>query len=514
VTAALRPAGPADVAALVSVFISAWRSGYRDVVPPDVLASLDPVTVAGWLGPLVGDETTSTVVATIEGQVAGFVRAGPDPDRPGGGYVAALYVDPRFGGRGVGRTLLDSALADLHRAGRAEVALWVFEANSRARLLYERAGFRPDGRRTVDPRWGAAQIGYLRRARNVAVPLAALPDVDLAPVVRFEVERVHQPLRRPFRTALRERRELTGWRLTLTTADGLTGVGTTVETPEITGDTDQAIRAALAGPLRRAVAPGGSAAELLAAVAAAGGGTPSAAAAVDVAVHGLAAAALGRTLAEVLGGTGDPDVPSVITVAVDSPQAMAEAAAELAAEGARAVKVKLADAALDVARVVAVRDRLAGEPVALRIDANQAWTAPEAVTVLEALHGHGVALELVEQPVAARDLAGLAFVRARSPYPVLADESVFTADDVRRVADAEAADLVNLKLLKCGGLHPARDIVAACAEAGVGLLLGCMLEPEEGVAAARGLASVASAGPLAHDLDAPWWVRAADSRDT
>jgi L-alanine-DL-glutamate epimerase-like enolase superfamily enzyme len=200
-------------------------------------------------------------------------------------------------------------------------------------------------------------------------------------------------------------------------------------------------------------------------------------------------------------------VPTVVTVAVDTPEAMADAAAELVAEGVCGVKVKLADASLDVARVLAVHERLAGSRVTVRIDANQAWTPEESVRVLAALHSADVDLELVEQPVAAHDLPGLAFVRTRSPYPVLADESVFTADDLHRVAEAEAADLVTLKLLKCGGLHPARDIVAAAADTGLGLLLGCMLEPEKGVAAAGALASVASAGPLAHDLDAPWWVR-------
>jgi L-alanine-DL-glutamate epimerase-like enolase superfamily enzyme len=227
---------------------------------------------------------------------------------------------------------------------------------------------------------------------------------------------------------------------------------------------------------------------------------------VDLAVHGLVAGALDLTLAELLGGSGTPDVPTVVTVAVDRPEAMADAAAELVAEGVRAVKVKLADAELDVARVLAVREQLGRTPVTMRVDANQAWTPEEAVTVLESLHAAGVPLELVEQPVAAQDLSGLAFVRARSPYPLMADESVFTADDVRRVADVEAADLVNLKLLKCGGLHRAREVVAAAHETGLGLLLGCMLEPAEGVAAAGALASVASLGPLAHDLDAPWWV--------
>jgi L-alanine-DL-glutamate epimerase-like enolase superfamily enzyme/ribosomal protein S18 acetylase RimI-like enzyme len=511
VTVTLRSATGSDLPALTSVFIAAWRGGYGDVVPAAVLESLDAATVAGWLGPLVTDETTATVVAVADGGVAGFVRYGPDPERPGGGHVAALYVDPRSGGRGVGRALLDSALTALHRAGRPEVGLWVFEANVRARRLYERAGFRPDGRRTVDPRWRAPQIGYLRRARNLAVPLPPLPEVDLAPVGGFLVSRVHRPLRRPFRTALRERRELAGWRLTVTTADGLTAVGTTVATPEVTGDTDETIATALAGPLRAAVAGGGPSGRVLEAVAAAGAGCPSAAAAVDIAVHGLVAAALGQTVGEVLGGAVDGPAPTVITVAVDSPDAMADAAAELAAEGALGVKIKLADAALDVARVLAVRDRLAGTPVSMRIDANQAWTAEESVRVLEALHRQDVPLELVEQPVAAHDLPGLAFVRARSPYPLLADESVFTADDVRRVADAGAADMVNLKLLKSGGLHPARDVVAAAAEAALGLLVGCMLEPEEGVAAAGALASLASDGPLAHDLDAPWWVSGPDA---
>lgn len=507
-TVALRPARAADLPALVSVLVAAWRGGYRGVVPDEVIDALDPDTVAGWLGAGVDDASFSTVVAVVDGAAAGFVRFGADPDQPdpAAGYVAALYVDPRAGGRGVGSRLLAHALAELQRAGRADVRLWVFEANDRARGLYQRAGFRPDGARTTDPRWRTPQIRLRRAPRNTAVPLAPLPDVQLAAVERFEVTRVHRPLRRPFRTALREVRELAGWRVALTTADGWTASGTTVATPQITGDTDVSIDTALAGPLRDAVTGGGPAAEVLDAVAAAGAGTPSAAAAVDVAVHGLVAAVLGRSVVEVLGGSRPGTAASVVTVAVDSPTAMADAAADLVTEGVPGLKLKLSDASLDVARVLAVRERVTGHPVGLRIDANQAWTPAEALAVLEALHAADVALELVEQPVAAADLNGLASVTAHSPYPVMADESVFTADDIRRIADAGAADLVNLKLLKCGGLHPARAMVAACAEAGLGLLVGCMLEPEDGVAAAAALASVASAGPLAHDLDAPWWL--------
>ena len=513
-TVSLRRAVAADVPAMAAVFVAAWRAAYGDVVAPELLDRLDVGEVAGWLGPLVEETTLTTTVAVAAGSVAGFARYGPDPDRamPDAGYLAALYVDPHASGHGIGRRLLARAVASLAQSGRPDVRLWVFEANARARRLYERAGFRLDGRRTVDPQWNTPQVSYRRQPVNTAVPLPPLPDMSLDPVVDLLVEPVRRPLRAPFRTALREIRSLSGWRVTLTTAGGATSSATTVATPQITGDTDDSITAALAGPLRAAVASGGGLADVLGAVAAAGAGTPSAAAAVDVATHGLAASQLGVSVATLLGGRGSSVVTTDVTISVDSPAAMAEAAAARVAEGHGTLKLKLADAAGDVERVLAVRDRIAAAPsagstpVRMRLDANQAWTPEDAVTVLDRLFTAGVELELVEQPVAAAHVDGLAFVSARSPYPVMADESVFTADDARRVGDARAADLVNLKLLKCGGLFPARELVSVCAEAGLGLLVGCMLEPAEGVAVAKALASVASAGPLAHDLDAGWWV--------
>jgi L-alanine-DL-glutamate epimerase-like enolase superfamily enzyme len=88
--------------------------------------------------------------------------------------------------------------------------------------------------------------------------------------------------------------------------------------------------------------------------------------------------------------------------------------------------------------------------------------------------------------------------------PVLADESVHSARDVLRVAEAQAADLVNLKLAKCGGLRPARDLIATAHACGLEVVVGCMLEPPATVAVA---ATLASALPprRGHDLDGGWW---------
>ncbi len=152
----------------------------------------------------------------------------------------------------------------------------------------------------------------------------------------------------------------------------------------------------------------------------------------------------------------------------------------------------------------AVQEAVEGQ-VALRLDANQAWTAKEALKLLDELDHLGIEPELLEQPVAAHDLKGMAQVRRHGPVPVLADESVRSARDVLLVADAEAADIVNLKLAKCGGLRAARDVVATAEACGLGLIVGCMLEPASTVAVAARLASTLPA-KYGHDLDAVWWA--------
>lgn len=532
----LRTADAGDLAAMAEVFVHAWRSGYRGVVPDEVIDAMEPSGVAEDLAAGLDNPRLATVLAVgADGNPVGFTRFGEDAEHADGAYLAALYVHPAAGGLGVGRALLRHALDAM--PGR-DVRLWVFEANSRARDVYERAGFRLEGPRRIDPRWRTPQVLMRRPARNRPRPLPPLPDLELPPVDGLSTAVVRRPLRRPFRTALRTVRALSAIEVSLHTSSGIRAVGTTVATPAITGDTEESILAALHGPITRALRRGPrTLAEAVDALGAAAAGVPSARAAADLALHHLAAGYAG------LGGSGEPGsegaasggaasggaasgdpaeagwlpallgnaaapVRSDLTVSVDSPAAMAAAALEAVAEGFDTLKLKLADPEADVQRVAAVHAALGGgdRATVLRVDANQAWSPADAVRVLDGIAALGIDLELVEQPVRADDLAGLAAVRRASPWPVLADESVFTAEDVRRVADASAADLVNLKLLKCGGLGPARDVVAACAETGLGLVVGCMLEPAEGVAAARHLAAAATEGPMAHDLDAGWWA--------
>jgi len=172
----LRPARAEDLPVMAEVFLAAWRVGYRGMVPDELIDALDGATAQAELvnGANALDRQT-TVLIDAASTVAGFVRYGADHDGPGG-YLASLYVHPSASGRGGGRLLLRHAVDAMPGV---DVTLWVFEANARARNLYQRAGFRADGARQTEPRWQAAQVRLRRPPTNRARPLPPIPEIEL-----------------------------------------------------------------------------------------------------------------------------------------------------------------------------------------------------------------------------------------------------------------------------------------------------------------------------------------------
>jgi ribosomal protein S18 acetylase RimI-like enzyme len=144
----LRPARPEDAAEVAGVHVRSWQSGYRGLLPDAYLDGLRPEDRAGRYAFAAADPNSpSTVVASQDGVICGFVTTGPspDPDVLGGGEVLALYVDPDAWGRGVGRRLLARARMELGRRGGTEAALWVLVGNDRAQRFYRADGWWPDG---------------------------------------------------------------------------------------------------------------------------------------------------------------------------------------------------------------------------------------------------------------------------------------------------------------------------------------------------------------------------------
>ena len=322
-------------------------------------------------------------------------------------------------------------------------------------------------------------------------------------ITEVRLGRLHAPLRVPFKTALRSVDRVEDILVELHTDTGAVGYGEAPPTGPITGDTAGGI----IGAVRELIAPAliGQEVDAFEAVAArvqkAGVHNTSAKAAVDMALWDLYGQLHGIPVHKLLGGARRQLVTD-ITISVNPPEQMAADARDAVARGYDCLKVKVgADPALDTARLAAVR-AAAGDSVCIRIDANQAWSPRQAVRILNEMQDKGLALELVEQPVPADDLEGLAYVTRHSWVPVMADESVFSPADALRIMQHRAADFINIKLMKCGGLTNALRIAAAAEVYGVECMIGCMLEAKVAVNAAVELACARSIITRV-DLDGP-----------
>jgi L-Ala-D/L-Glu epimerase len=317
---------------------------------------------------------------------------------------------------------------------------------------------------------------------------------------------VSAPLHTPFVTALRRTTTVETLVVEVVDTDGRSGFGEAPQVWQVTGASTAGSRACVdevLGPLLTGADPD----DLLARcteVSRAVAGNEAAKAAVDVALHDLAARRLAVPLVRLLGGTSTR-VPTDVTLAAGEVQHLATAATQRVADGFTVLKLKVGtDAASDLARVRAVRSAVGPGP-RIRLDANQGWTPREAVRIIGGIADAGLDVEFVEQPVSRWDLDGLAWVSDRVDLPILADEAVYGIRDLIAVIRRRAADMVNVKLAKCGGLRTARTLLDLAAAHEIGTIIGSMMETHVGVGAAASLAA-AHGTSATSDLDAAWWL--------
>ncbi len=333
------------------------------------------------------------------------------------------------------------------------------------------------------------------------------------------------PLHTPFVTALRRTSTIDTLIVCLDLADGTTGLGEAPQVWAVTGDSVASATACVEQVLAPVLVGADSDDwdALAAGVARACARNFGAKAAVETALLDAVARAAGMPLAHLFadvagvprrvsrgvglggGAAGVFEVATDVTISAGSPEALGSAAQARVAEGFTRLKLKVGtDAATDVARVRAVREA-AGPDIGVRLDANQGWSREDAVAVIRALAEADLGVEIVEQPVAGEDVEGLAWVRERVDLPIMADETVYGATDLERVIRLEAADAVNVKLAKCGGPLTGLRLLARAREAGLGTMVGSMMESHVGVATAASM--VAAVGTSAvSDLDAAWWA--------
>ena len=320
--------------------------------------------------------------------------------------------------------------------------------------------------------------------------------------IRFGMLRV--PLRTPFKTALRTVEAVEDVVVMVNTDTGHVGYGEAPATAVITGDTHGSIIDAI----RHYISPrliGQDIANLNRITHLVQGAmekNSSAKAAVEIAVYDLWGQLYGAPLYRLLGG-GDPVITTDITISVDYIDKMVADSLSAVERGFESLKIKVGkDIGVDIERVKAIYAAVEGRAL-LRLDANQGWTAKQAVYALQELEDSGVRLELVEQPVKAQDLDGMKYVTERVHTPVMADESVFGPTEVIELIRMRAADIINIKLMKTGGLSNAIRIADIAAMYQVECMIGCMLESSISVAAAVHVAVAKSNAITKIDLDGP-----------
>jgi len=303
-------------------------------------------------------------------------------------------------------------------------------------------------------------------------------------IASVETWREHVPLTRPYTIAYMTVEAVDLFFVRMRTDTGVEGVGSGSPIPEVTGESAERCAAFLAED-RTAWLAGRDVRELRTIrglLDSTHREAPAARAALDIALHDLAARALGLPLADLLGRCHEW-LPTSVTIGIASPGETIARAREHLARGFTHLKVKVGRAyAEDVERLEELRAAVGAAP-RIRIDANQGWTARDLVRFAPKLAE--LDLEFLEQPVAAAALEELRALPPALRRRIALDESVVGERQAAAAALPPApCGLLNVKLMKCGGITPALAIAGIARRAGLGILWGCSDESRISIAAA------------------------------
>ncbi|SFB11429.1 L-alanine-DL-glutamate epimerase [Lentibacillus halodurans] len=325
-------------------------------------------------------------------------------------------------------------------------------------------------------------------------------------ITELQTQRSSMPLEKTFKTALREVTEIEVIDVMIRLENGEAGFGSAASTWQITGESLASIQAAIEGPIKSLILNQDieELEDILTKVERSCAGNTSAKAAVDIALHDVYCRLFQLPLHQYLGGGSDfPETD--MTISINAPDVMQTDARHRVKQGFNVLKIKVGNnEQTDISRIQKIREAV-GSDVQLRLDANQGWKPKQAVKIIRYLE-ENAGVELVEQPVPAHDFEGLKYIRERVDTPIMADESVFTPFDAFRLISMGAVDLLNIKLMKSGGIRRARQIADTAQSAGIECMIGSMMESNFSITAAAHLA-YAHRNITYYDLDAALWLK-------
>ncbi|SHK35742.1 L-alanine-DL-glutamate epimerase [Hathewaya proteolytica DSM 3090] len=227
----------------------------------------------------------------------------------------------------------------------------------------------------------------------------------------------------------------------------------------------------------------------------------SAKAAIDMAIYDLFGKKYNIPLFKLLGGYST-SIGTDITIPYACVEQMVSAALNASLKGYKCLKIKVGyndDQEGDLERVMAIKKAIKKD-TKVRIDGNQGWGPKQAVKIIRKLEDLGLDIDFVEQPVKAWDLEGLKYVTDNVDTEILADEAVMGPQHAFKIIKNRGADLIGIKLMKCGGFNNVMKIYNMAETMGIKCMMGCMVESKIGITAAASFAA-AKAKMIKSDLD-------------
>ncbi len=324
----------------------------------------------------------------------------------------------------------------------------------------------------------------------------------------IQIGYISLPLRHPFKTALRTVTAVNNVVVRIISDNDIIGYGEAPPTAVITGETLGSITCAIKDVIRPALlgADIENIEDVMKRLDACIIKNTSAKAAIDMAILDLWGKRWNAPLYKLIGGA-KKTIETDITISLNGCDEMVADSIKAVERGYNILKIKVGKGGLaDVDNIFAIHSAVTKEvkqhKVKLRIDANQGWSVRDSIRNIKAMEDKGLDIEFIEQPVLAHDIEGLRAVTQAVDTPILADEAVFSAKDAVEIIKSHSADLINIKLMKTGGIWPALKICDVAAIYGVECMVGCMLESRLSVAAAAHLAAARDIVTMV-DLDGP-----------